>query len=581
MIFRYNNIRYARATLLLLVAILTGCDEAVLMQLKPIQQDSIQEDVPVVAPVAFAVSKAANNATRQTPAVVQEEGQTYRDIDMRHLIPFAVKGKIGVDDMPKAFEVYGNGEKPVAERNYYYYENCQLMSGVRSFLSYGVATAASTDKHVNGSIVETFPLDLAPKDIRFSLESINTGVHSTAIALTNYMTAIATAQGNGVAWKDAPNASLRIMFLNFVNQIGAESGGDPLPGSAANIKAFTGKLKENLNSLSLTGDDAAIREAIIEAIDENYDSSWDYFPASIGLPDGAAVVRWTGTAFEPQITTTTLADINGIDRFAYPAELYYYGNSRIKTSTIDKRKESYTDRVWSAVLADFEYDNGVVSPNTTAVAIKEPLQYGVAHVKLVLKHTDNPSLTDAKGTSVTVNGSFPLTGIIIGGQLPVGFDFTPTTAYPVYSEADMKFIYDSQVKTNGSAGNEYFYLSSSADATKDVNTLTLQSYDHKKVPVVLEFQNNSNVDFTGLDGIVYRGTKFYLVSEVDPENGTEGDTFSAGRVFTQDYTTTLNVKVMGLDKAYNVLPNLLSPRLEMGIELVPKWVATTPDELLF
>ena len=146
----------------------------------------------------------------------------------------------------------------------------------------------------------------------------------------------------------------------------------------------------------------------------------------------------------------------------------------------------------------------------------------------------------------------------------------------------MKYIYDSQVKTNGLASNEYFYLSSASDAAKVTNTLVLQSYDHKKVPIVLEFQNDSDRDFQGFEGIVYRGTKFYLVGEIDPEVFKEDDRIAIrDRVFTQDYITTLNLKVKALDKAYNVVPNLLSPRLEMGIELVSEWVSTTPDEVLF
>jgi len=52
-------------------------------------------------------------------------------------------------------------------------------------------------------------------------------------------------------------------------------------------------------------------------------------------------------------------------------------------------------------------------------------------------------------------------------------------------------------------------------------------------------------------------------------------------VFTQDYTTTLKMRVTGLAKAYNVVPNLLSPRLELGIELVSQWASTTPEEIIF
>ena len=138
----------------------------------------------------------------------------------------------------------------------------------------------------------------------------------------------------------------------------------------------------------------------------------------------------------------------------------------------------------------------------------------------------------------------------------------------------MKFIYDNRVPN--------LYLSSSADASQLINTLVLQTYDKKKVPVALELTNNSGVDFKGLGGSVLQGTNFYLVGEIDPEDFKDDDrTEIRDRVFTQDYTTTLNMKVSGLEKAYNVVPNLLSPRLEMGIELAPRWVATTPDEALF
>jgi len=481
--------------------------------------------------------------------------------------------------MPKAFQIYGNGEKPVVSKPYYYYDNCTLMSGVNAFLCYGRATQDYTDKHINGSLVETFPVDMSPQNIRFSLEPISSNtIHPTATDLTGYMTAIANAKGkdgedNDVAWKDAPHPTLRTMYLNFIGD------GEPLPGSSDNIKAYTQALKTTLGSMELTDDtDKAIRTAIISAID-SYNTTWNNFPASIGLPDGAAVIRWTGTAFEPQINTTTMADINGIDRYAYPAELYYYGNSRIYTSTIDKRKEEYTDTDWTSILAKYENADGVVSPSTTAVAIKDPLQYGVAHVKIILKKTDTASLTDAEGADIPVGyTNFPLTGILIGGQLPVGYDFTPTTTYPIYSEVDMKFIYDSQVKYN----NEYLYLSSSADAAQPISTLTLQSYDKKKVPVALEFINYSGGDFYGMNGIIQKGTKFYLVGEIDPaDHKTDPRTEIRDRVLTQDYTTTLNMKVTGLEKAYNVVPNLLSPRLEIGIELVPKWVATTPEEILF
>ena len=545
-----------------------------------------QESKPVVVDLALTVSNAPQLTTRMTGTNVQAAGN-YRGIEMTRIVPFNTHGKITVDDTPTWYQISALRTDYLRTDHFYLYKNCMIMEGAASFLTYGRAPKGSLTKAANGSIIETFPLAMDPQHIRFSLEPISQCVvHSTATSLADYMTSIATAKGNNIAWKDAPSNVLKTMFLNFVNQTEAVTGGNVLPGSSANIKAYTQLLETVLSSMSLSGDDAAICTAIIEKI-EKYDNAWDGFPASLGLPDGAAAIRWNGTSFTPQISYTSLADINGIDRFTYPAEIYYYGNSRIVTSNIDGRQQIYDDvsnQKWYQVLTSgYEYqDNAAVTHNTRSVAIKDPLQYGVARLQVKLIKTASP-LEDAKGADIPVGDeSFPLTGIIVGGQMPVGFDFAPTTSYPVYSETDIVYVYDNQVKTNGPLGNEYFYLSSEADATQMTNTLVLQSYDHKVVPVVLEFINNSGYDFEGLDGTVLKGTKFYLVALIDPAEASSGATAATvGRVFTQDYTTTLNMKVTGLSKAYNVVPNLLSPRLELGIELVSQWASTTPEEIVF
>ena len=545
-----------------------------------------QESKPVVVDLALTVSNAPQLTTRMTGTNVQADGN-YRGIEMTRIVPFNTHGKITVDDTPTWYQISALRTDYLRTDHFYLYKNCMIMEGAASFLTYGRAPKGSLTKAANGSIIETFPLAMDPQHIRFSLEPISQRVvHSTATSLADYMTSIATAKGNNIAWKDAPSNVLKTMFLNFVNQTEAVTGGNVLPGSSANIKAYTLELKRLLNNLTLSGDDAAIRTAIIKKID-TYNTDWDGFPASLGLPDGAAAIRWNGTSFTPQISYTSLADINGIDRFTYPAEIYYYGNSRIVTSNIDGRQQIYDDvsnQKWYQVLTSgYEYqDNAAVTHNTRSVAIKDPLQYGVARLQVKLIKTAL-TLEDAKGADIPVGDtSFPLTSIIVGGQMPVGFDFAPTTSYPVYSETDIVYVYDNQVKTNGPSGNEYFYLSSAADATQMTNTLVLQSYDHKVVPVVLEFINNSGYDFEGLDGTVLKGTKFYLVALIDPAEASSGArAATVGRVFTQDYTTTLNMKVTGLAKAYNVVPNLLSSRLELGIELVSQWASTTPEEIVF
>ena len=284
-----------------------------------------------------------------------------------------------------------------------------------------------------------------------------------------------------------------------------------------------------------------LSEAIKTAIGDidNVACLQNQYPSSLGLPDGAAALRWSGEGlgnqFSVRTTTTTLDNINNVSRYTYPAELWYYVNSAIKTSTKEIGRTAYETENWTTVLS--HYDQQDVAVNTKSVAVNNPLQYGVARLRTVL----TAAVADC-----------PLTAVIIGGQHPVGFDFLPKVPK---SDVDARFIYDKVV-----SGTE-------------TNTLVLQSYDGEKVPVVLEFQNNGS-QFTGKDGIVYPGTKFYLVAYLDPAGMGEGT--CAGRVFTQDFTTTANMTVSSKENAYTCIPDLLEPRLEIGVQVVTKWIQSTP-----
>ena len=100
----------ARIGLIFLILLMTGCtDENELSQ-------KAGTDATVVADIAFTVSKESRPTTRMSAAVVQEEGQAYRGIEMRNIVPFAIASgqKVTASDMPKAFQIFGNGEKLVA-----------------------------------------------------------------------------------------------------------------------------------------------------------------------------------------------------------------------------------------------------------------------------------------------------------------------------------------------------------------------------------------------------------------------------------------------------------------------------------
>ena len=565
---------------------------------------------PVTVDFALTVAKFASQGTSGTTRMVSDfTEETNSDVRLQCAVPFTVTDAtvsepVGVSNTHTSSPI-GYFDQPRSDYAYFT-SSCDFNQGTNAILAYATPKTTSSSFWEKGALDVTFN-DYQPANISFRLKTIQTTesylgteeVKTIPEQLTDYLTAIAnTSIGTGdiKTWKayatsETMNNDLKLLFKNFTNQL-SDDVGEVLPGSSANIKAWVTVLRTSLNALSLTenSDDDQIRDKIIENIDEQLSKldpstgEWKNFPASFHLPDGAAVVRWDGERFVSETQTTTIADINNLDRLTYPAEIYYYGNSATwvsseklsdNFSTKDKWKKSdETDE--TAVLSGFT--QGPVVSSTKTVAMFDPLEYGVAQMKVQLQQTASSTLQDSQNTPITVGtNSFKLTGIIVGGLLPVGFDFRPETIYPVYSEADMRFIYDSDVNTNGSTGAP-FYLSTSTNENY-IQTLVLQSYTGRSLKLVLEFENNSQ-DFKGNNGTVYKGTKFYLVGEVVPEIVDNPNVYQ-NRVFTQDHITTVKVTVTSLAKAYNVLPNLMSPRLEMGLELTPKWVqATTTDVIL-
>lgn len=562
-------------TLMFAVLLLTGCnliDDAV-----------VDDDTPVEVSLCLSRSSGQQrNTTRQSNTVVQEE--EVRGILVQRIIPFVKNGKVESGDMPK-FASIGDlttydkipNNATIPNSRFYYYENCSFMSGVSAFLVYGKAQVSGNDAE-NGALVAEFPADQSPENIKFSPKQIcnTTDIYEDAQAIADYLTRIANTEG----WATTSDSHLQAYYLNFIGK--GSVAPSVIAGSSANVKAYVTDLKNRITAEP----ESSLRTKILESIDflnidthipANYPGSISLPDGtSISLPDGAAALRWeipaggTEYAFVPQTVTTTEAPINSVTRFAYPAELYYYANSNIKTSYSEVSTNDYDNATDWATLLNSKYKGSTtITPDTKAAAIIDPVQYAVARLDVKIK-AESTSLVDAKNNSVSITNSsselvFPLTGIIVGGQHTVGFDFTPIDN----DDANVRFVYDNQVNTN--TYNKPFYLSTTEQGP--THTLLLQSLEGKDVTVVLEFRNDSDTDFTGVDGIIYKGTKFYLVGQLILNEATGTD---KTRVFTQDQKTAVTLKVNGLAKAYNVMPNLLSPRLEIGVTLTTQWEQTTP-----
>ena len=503
-------------------------------------------------PVDLLVSIGDKAMKSQQASIRTRSAATFQGMEQLVAIPYRTDNSpVAVEDEPLIDIVgatEGNNTNYVEnDHSNYYVGNCYLMTSTNRMLVYGKSKPVDSKPAINGKLSALPTKRTKTENITFSLASIRetTEEHADAKALATYMTTIANTDG----WSTTTDPTLKSYYLDFI-RMGSEGAG-LMSGAAANIKAFVAALKA-----LLTGSDE-LSTAIKNKIDAT-DISSNTYPRSIGLPDGAAVIRWMGTKFEARTTTTTLDNINGINRYTYPAELVFFTDSPIRTSAEEVSKTTYqtTDKLWSAFLDTYYNGSTAVNTNTKAVAVENPLQYGVANLQVTLTGME-ATLMDAKDEVVsnTSMTTLPLTGVIIGGQHTVGHNMKPRGEQ---TDVDGRFIYETTI----------------VDDNK-TNTLVLQSYDDEKVPVILELENKTGHAFTGKDGMVYPNTRFYLIGLIDPADKKEVGKDYTNRVFTQDYTTTMSMSIASLAKAYTCMPDLLAPRLEVGVQVVTKWIQAT------
>lgn len=307
-------------------------------------------------------------------------------------------------------------------------------------------------------------------------------------------------------------------------------------------------------------------------------SDYADFPASFGVPAGCVAIEWNGTQFVQQ-TAASGAALAAMDAYCYPPSLWYMANSTLRTSDESAVVEEYksANTSWQAICDLYTYGT-VVIPGAESAALKDPLHYGVAMLEVNLGYALSPGntqlLLDSQNNAVDVrNDHFPLTGIIIGEQKDQEFNFTPSMSGVGY------YVYDSEVN-NGSTPKAYIAGQSSGLTFQPVHTLVVPTEDRQDIHMALEFQNNSGADFYGANGNkVAAGSRFYLIAtlEYDSAVNNSGETISA--VFVRDHVTRVAFKVQSLSKAYNTIPELRDPQLEMGVVTKIEWVQSTPAEI--
>ena len=342
-------------------------------------------------------------------------------------------------------------------------------------------------------------------------------------------------------------------------------------GSWASVAAFM----EDLYNAVLAGDPAetAITGAIVEAGFVNAEGKAvvkeDGFPRDLNLPDGAVQVAFNNGTFAYVDGSVDGMSVPKMDVYTKPAELYYTVNSKgvidEETTHADNFKnEDYT--TWEDVIEN-EYDNNVaaVTLQTKSVVLQDQVQYAVGRLDAAVKVTDetvkDSGAEGGEANYVTVPADgYPVTGILIGGQKQVGWDFTPTTV----ENAPEFTIYDPNVEASAVVGELF---------SAPMYTLALETASGEKVNIALEFVN-TGADFYGVNHqVIPAGTKFYLVAQLDPEKAINKNDVDFRNVFKQDHATKLNLTIgtESLQNAYNVVPDLRSPKLEFGLSVNLEW----------
>ena len=566
--------------------------------------------------LAFNIS-TGRAGTRMSTDITHKNNSGFRDIQSLYLLPFEEK-TIDSDANPLSAPLnqMTRYQDDKHSELIYYYDNgsLEIPDGTSSFLCYCKEQPLPKDKDLSATELDKFEYgaltttvttitnenwsEFQAEDIKFEPVQINPSIEADvkATALATYLTAIANAKPTVEnpapeipSWSaysqeaaqqfPADQNPLRKLFREFVNE------GHPIACSSAYAAKWVNQLSTKLTALtsptseeenSLTSEEEAIITAINEAITAFNSHYPTGYPANINLPEGAAVVQWIRDEtthqyeFAPVVQTTTIADVNSLNRFVYPPELYYYANSGIKTSP-ENLYEELNQKTWEEVLAKFDKGLGTVDGSVNSIAINDPLAYAVGNLQLGF-YVPSTTLSDAKGTAVPLTSGtgddvvshFPLTSLLVSSQHPQDYKFEP-----VDGTSDEYIVYDKELPT--------IILGSAKEQTpaddQFTNTLVLQTKDGATVRFAMEFTNNSGVDFQGINGTVFNGTKFYLVGQIKVPIDQEQD--FQKRVFTKNHLTKGVITISSLKEAYTYLPDLLDPRLEVGIQLIPDWIQST------
>ncbi len=513
----------------------------------------MRDEDPGRLSLSLSLASTGSVNTKMTAAITQD-GTGFRGIEQVYIVPFKTASAISVkpgDPRLGSSNVYiensGIGTSGlIANNNSHLYNIVSVPKYTNRVLAYGKASdqgSVSTveGKHKNG--VLTAPGLENPStsgDISFCLEPI---LETADLAEVNQKADAMIAALNRVV--EILQSSGDADIISFLDVFAAEN-----EISACSYQTVYRFEQSILGALSLyNGTNPEAINAVMARLSDLQsarNAAGNAFPAPYGVPEGAIGMWWNGHRFVRQISGVNISLVP-MDGYSYPPSLWYYSNSAIKTSADDSVHEQYKPQnyTWDNILSYYTQGPTVTS-STRSVAIVDQMQYGDALVEF--------RFLSPAGDAVAAAGC-PLTGVIIGDQKDVDYSFAPKS-----SSADW-FVYDNNISGVTLGGTSQY-----------VQLLVLPTTDEQTVHFALEYQNNTASSFRCQQGTVPPGCKFYLAGQLKPGSGTSPGSENLAGVFDSDHKTTVYVQVNSLAKAYNTVPDLRDPQLEIGVAAEMDWI---------
>lgn len=564
----------------------------------------------------FALNVPYGNTGTRMSADAAQQNSNFRGISNMKLLSLTATPAAGtiptsLIDLKAVSESDGSD---YANQGRYIYRDVAIPVGTKHFVFYGKATGTETTTTTPDKLFEygylsdnslAGPTAKNLDDTYFTLLKINdnnidlsNAVEGTSENFEKVLKAL-----NDVTKTNVTNGTTTIEWNNITITTGSdlkiahaqklwEAFSKLKAGSANSVRITLNNLKSSAGVAALgTGEIATIdADGLLKTLVKNIDvalttlGDGNTFPADLNLPDGAVGVNYDEPSKTWKFTSSVTMKSENINyaNITYPASLDYFVSSPAKAR--DDASTGISDGIWPA-KNEWTKDNATwtnwgdeVKNTTRTIALKKAIQYGVANLKLTIKANANTLLDNAKDKKGQVadqnvdvtNNKLVMTGVLIGGQpTQVEWNYEPKTG----NAFDLT-IYDK--KMNGATPTTENGIYVPVNTPSNANyTLVLDNNNAttKAIYVAVELVNNTGIDFYGADGMVPAGGKFYLIGKLNPEaaTGVTGKDDNVNRVFLKDYTTKANLTIKDLKNAYNVIPDLRSTAISVGLAVNLEW----------